>query len=116
MLRQMGYTRVRRGSIRTELGRPIEIDLRGAQISRDSGFVLLREIDEPFYLSDPVRTILSPPGPGLMASTLRFKEPGCKTTLSLRGLETSIMLIISTLMALLVRGHSFQTGGLFRGS
>jgi len=41
-----------KGSIRTNFNRSIMIDFQGANISSDSGFILLREIGERFRIID----------------------------------------------------------------
>ena len=44
--------------IRPDFYRAIMIDFQGAQISSDTGFILLREIDERFSIIDPMRDCL----------------------------------------------------------
>ena len=44
--------------IRPDFNRAIMIDFQGAQISSDTGFILLREIDERFSIIDPMRDCL----------------------------------------------------------
>jgi hypothetical protein len=40
-------------AIRPDFNRSIMIDFQGAAISSDTGFILLREIDERFKIIDP---------------------------------------------------------------
>jgi hypothetical protein len=42
-----------KGVIRPDFNRAIMIDFLGAQISSDTAFILLREIDERFNIIDP---------------------------------------------------------------
>jgi len=44
--------------IRPDFNRAIRIDFQGAKISSDTGFILLREIDERFSIIDPMRDCL----------------------------------------------------------
>ncbi|MGO9177318.1 MAG: transposase [Desulfobaccales bacterium] len=44
--------------IRPDFNRAIMIDFQGAQISSDTGFILLREIDDRFSIIDPMRDCL----------------------------------------------------------
>ena len=44
--------------IRPDFNRAIMIGFQGAQISSDTGFILLREIDERFSIFDPMRDCL----------------------------------------------------------
>jgi hypothetical protein len=44
--------------IRPDFNRAIMIDFQGAQITSDTGFLLLREIDERFSIIDPMRDCL----------------------------------------------------------
>ena len=44
--------------IRPDFNRAIMIDFQGAQISSDTGFILLREVDERFSIIDPMRDCL----------------------------------------------------------
>jgi hypothetical protein len=44
--------------IRPDFNRAIRIDFQGTQISSDTGFILLREIDERFSIIDPTRDCL----------------------------------------------------------
>ena len=41
-----------RGTIRPEFDRSISIDFRGAKITSDTGFLLMREMDQRFNLGD----------------------------------------------------------------
>lgn len=45
-------------AIRPEFNRSILIDFQGATISSDTGFILLREIDERFRIIDPMKDCL----------------------------------------------------------
>jgi DNA-directed RNA polymerase subunit K/omega len=47
-----------KGIIRPNFNRAIMIDFQGAQISSDTGFILLREIDERFRIIDPMKDCL----------------------------------------------------------
>ena len=38
----------RRGTIRPEFDRPISIDFQGAKITSDTGFLVMREVDQRF--------------------------------------------------------------------
>jgi hypothetical protein len=64
-----------RETIRPEFDRSIMIDFQGAKITSDTGFLLLREIDERFGVLGPIVTwrILDP---GFTASTLSSKWSG----------------------------------------
>ncbi len=42
------------GTIRPEFDRSIMIDFQGAKITSDTGFLLLREIDERFEILGPI--------------------------------------------------------------
>src|SRR4030042_2423531 len=44
--------------IRPDFNRAIRIDFQGATISSDTGFILLREIDERFRIIDPMKDCL----------------------------------------------------------
>ena len=44
--------------IRPDFNRAIMIDFQGAKISSDTGFILLREVDERFSIIDPMRDCL----------------------------------------------------------
>ena len=44
--------------IRPDFNRAIMIDFQGAKISSDTGFLLLREVDERFSIIDPMRDCL----------------------------------------------------------
>jgi hypothetical protein len=45
-------------AIRPDFNRSIMIDFQGATISSDTGFILLREIDERFKIIDPMKDCL----------------------------------------------------------
>ena len=45
-------------AIRTDFNRAIMIDFQGAAISSDTGFILLREIDERFKIIGPMKDCL----------------------------------------------------------
>jgi hypothetical protein len=45
-------------AIRPDFNRAIMIDFQGAAISSDTGFILLREIDERFKIIDPMKDCL----------------------------------------------------------
>ena len=47
-----------KGGIRPDFNRAIRIDFQGATISSDTGFILLREIDERFRIIDPMKDCL----------------------------------------------------------
>jgi len=44
--------------IRPDFNRAIMIDFQGAKISSDTGFLLLREVDEGFSIIQPMRDCL----------------------------------------------------------
>jgi hypothetical protein len=44
--------------VRPDFNRAIRIDFQGATISSDTGFILLREIDERFRIIDPMKECL----------------------------------------------------------
>jgi len=44
--------------IRPDFNRAIMIDCQGAQISSDTGFLLMREIDDRFKIIDPMQDCL----------------------------------------------------------
>jgi hypothetical protein len=45
-------------AIRPDFNRAIMIDFQGATISSDTGFILLREVDERFKIIDPMKDCL----------------------------------------------------------
>jgi hypothetical protein len=45
-------------TMRLEVDRSIMIDFQGAKITRDTGFLLLREMDERFGILGPIETEL----------------------------------------------------------
>jgi hypothetical protein len=45
-------------AIRPDFNRAIMIDFQGATISSDTGFILLREVDERFRIIDPMKECL----------------------------------------------------------
>ena len=47
-----------REAIRPDFNRSIMMDFRGATISSDTGFILLREIDDRFKIIDPMKDCL----------------------------------------------------------
>jgi hypothetical protein len=49
------------------------IDFQGAKITSDTGFLLLREIDERFGILGPMALNWRIPAPGFTANTLCFK-------------------------------------------
>jgi hypothetical protein len=46
-------------AIRSDFNRSILIDFQGATISSDTGFILLREIDDRFRINDPIKDCLA---------------------------------------------------------
>ena len=44
-------------AIRPDFNRSIMIDFQGATISSDTGFILLREVDERFRIIDPMKRL-----------------------------------------------------------
>jgi len=42
-------------AIRPDFNQAIRIDFQGATISSDTGFILLREVDERFRIIDPIK-------------------------------------------------------------
>ena len=50
-----------RGAIRPEFNPSISIDFRGAKITSDTGFLLLREIDQRFNLLGGVESLIDDP-------------------------------------------------------
>jgi hypothetical protein len=54
----VGYGEKERVKIRPEFDRSIMIDFQGAKITSDTGFLLLREIDERFGLLGPIESEL----------------------------------------------------------
>lgn len=44
--------------VRPDFNRAIMIDFQGATISSDTGFILLREVDERFRIIDPMKDCL----------------------------------------------------------
>ena len=50
---------IQKEAIRPDFNRSIMIDFQGATISSDTGFILLREIDERFRIIDPVKNCLA---------------------------------------------------------
>jgi len=49
------------------------IDFQGAKITSDTGFFLLREIDERFGILGPIESELEVPGPGFTATIPSFR-------------------------------------------
>ena len=60
-------------TIRPEFDRSIMIDFQGAKITSDTGFLLLREIDERFGILSPMGTELEDTRSRFTANTLCFK-------------------------------------------
>ena len=54
----VGYGEKERETIRPEFDRSIVIDFQGAKITSDTGFLLLREIDERFNILGPIESEL----------------------------------------------------------
>ena len=50
----LGNGEARYGIIRLEFNRSIPMDFRGAKITSDAGFLVLREIDERFKVTAPM--------------------------------------------------------------
>ncbi len=50
-----------RGVIRPEFDRSISIDFRGAKITSDTGFLLMREIDQRFNILGGVKSLIDDP-------------------------------------------------------
>jgi hypothetical protein len=51
----LGSGESQKEAIRPDFNRAIIIDFQGATISSDTGFILMREIDERFSIIDPMR-------------------------------------------------------------
>ncbi|MBM4296027.1 MAG: hypothetical protein FJ126_14155, partial [Deltaproteobacteria bacterium] len=54
----LGCGESQKEAIRPDFNRAIMIDFQGAQISFDTVFILLREIDDRFKIIDPIRDCL----------------------------------------------------------
>jgi hypothetical protein len=55
----LGCGESQKEALRPDFNRAMMIDFQGAIISSDTGFILLREIDERFKIIDPMKDCLA---------------------------------------------------------